>query len=146
MVIKYQNKMNLKKITFRYLFILSLLVSATTTQVKGDVPEGLINALKSANAKELAKYFNTTIELVIGEKEGIYSKPQAEQILKDFFAKNPLTRDSFRLLHEVGKESSRYAIGNLHTTKGVYRISFLIKTVNNTPLIDQLRIEEEDNG
>lgn len=138
--------MNLKKITFRYLFVLTLFVSSTTQQVSGDVPEGLVNALKTGNAKELAKYFNTTIELVIGEKEGIYSKAQAEQILKDFFTKNPLTRDTFRLLHEVGKESSRYAIGNLHTTKGVYRMSFLIKTVNNTPLIDQLRIEAEDNG
>ncbi|NJK98709.1 MAG: DUF4783 domain-containing protein [Bacteroidales bacterium] len=55
-----------------------------------------------------------------------------------------MSKDTFRLLHEVGKESSRYAIGNLYTTKGVYRISFLIKTVNNVPLIDQLRIEEEN--
>ena len=145
MVIKYQNKMNLRKNIFKFLFILSLLISVTTNRAYSDVPEGLVTAIKTGNARELAKYFNTTIELVIADKEGIYSKPQAEQILKDFFIKNPLTKDSFRLLHEVGKESSRYAIGNLYTTKGVYRVSFLIKTVNNIPLIDQLRIEE-DNG
>lgn len=137
--------MNLRKNIFKFLFILSLLISVTTNRAYSDVPEGLVTAIKTGNARELAKYFNTTIELVIADKEGIYSKPQAEQILKDFFIKNPLTKDSFRLLHEVGKESSRYAIGNLYTTKGVYRVSFLIKTVNNIPLIDQLRIEE-DNG
>jgi hypothetical protein len=136
--------MNLQKITFRFLFLM-LVFYAPAINASADVPEGIVAAIKAGNARELAKYFNTTIELVIGDKEGIYSKPQAEQILKDFFTKNPLTKDSFRLLHEVGKESSRYAIGNLYTTKGVYRISFLIKTVNNVPLIDQLRIEE-DNG
>ncbi|HEX3008273.1 MAG TPA: DUF4783 domain-containing protein [Bacteroidales bacterium] len=136
--------MNLQKITFRFLFLM-LAFSAPRINASADVPEGIVAAIKTGNARELAKYFNTTIELVIADKEGIYSKPQAEQILKDFFTKNPLTKDSFRLLHEVGKESSRYAIGNLYTTKGVYRISFLIKTVNNVPLIDQLRIEE-DNG
>lgn len=136
--------MNLLKI-FRFLFFLSVLTSGTTFRAHADVPEGILIAIKSGNAKELARHFNSTIELVIGNKEGIYSKAQAEQILKDFFIKNPLTKDSFRLLHEVGKESSRYAIGNLHTTRGVYRVSFLIKTVNNIPLIDQLRIEE-DNG
>lgn len=136
--------MNLQKRISRFLIVLSLM-TATTFQAYSDVPEGLVSAIKTGNARELAKYFNTTIELVIGDKEGIYSRPQAEQILKDFFMKNPLTKDSFRLIHEVGKESSRYAIGNLYTTKGVYRVSFLIKTVNNVPLIDQLRIEV-DNG
>lgn len=126
------------------MILLPLFISSANINANKDVPEGIVLAFKSANAKELAKFFNTTIELVISDKEGIYSKPQAEQIIKDFFVKNPLTKDSFRLLHEVGKESSRYAIGNLYTTKGVYRISFLIKTVNNVPLIDQLRIEEEN--
>jgi hypothetical protein len=144
LVIKCQNKMNLQKITFRFLILLPLLFATLNLSANTEVPEGIVTAFKSGNAKELAKYFNTTIELVIADKEGIYSKPQAEQILKDFFVKNPLTKDSFRLLHEVGKESSRYAIGNLYTTKGIYRISFLIKSENNVPLIDQLRIEEEN--
>ena len=136
--------MHLRTIILKLLILLPL-IFATANKAYSNVPDGLVAAIKAGNAKELAKYFNSTIELVIADKEGIYSRPQAEQILKDFFIKNPLTRDSFRLLHEVGKESSRYAIGNLYTSKGVYRISFLIKTVNNTPLIDQLRIEE-DNG
>ncbi len=138
--------MSLHKTAFRFLLLFTLVFSNTSLPAYSDVPEGIVIAIKSGNAKELAKYFNSTIELVIADKEGIYSKPQAEQVLKDFFIKNPLTKDSFRLLHEVGKEASRYAIGNLYTTKGVYRISFLIKTVNNVPLIDQLRIEVEDNG
>lgn len=140
--INYQ-KMNLRKITFRFLLLLCVLTS-TSMLVRSEVPEGIVTAFKAGNAKDLAKYFNNTIELVIFDKEGIYSKPQAEQILKDFFAKNPLTKDGFRLIHEVGKEASKYAIGNLYTSKGVYRISFLIKIVNNAPLIDQLRIEEQN--
>lgn len=124
--------------------VLTTIFFSSYLPVRCEVPEGIVTAIKTGNVKELAKYFNTTIELVIFDKEGIYSKAQAEQILKDFFIKNPLTKDTFRLLHEVGKESSRYAIGNLYTTKGIYRISFLIKTVKNVPIIDQLRIEEEN--
>lgn len=110
------------------------------------IPEGIYSALKVGNSKELAKYFNGNIELVILDKEGVYSKPQAELILKDFFAKNELlSPNGFMKMHEGGKESSKYIIGTLFTAKGRYRVYFLVKNINNSVAIHQLRIEDDNN-
>src|SRR5271157_1458555 len=105
--------------------ILTCLIMLSFQQ--SSLPEGLFNAIRSGNAKELSNYFNSNIELIILEKEGVYSKLQAEQIIKEFFYKNLPTR--FVKNHEGGKEDSKYGIGTLNTSTGQYRISFfLMKT------------------
>lgn len=105
------------------------------------VPEVIINAIKTGNAKELAKYFNQNIELVILAEENVYSKTQAELILKDFFSKN--TPTEFTILHQGGKEGAQYAIGSVKTSTGNFRIYFLLKFKNDQPYIHQLKIEKE---
>lgn len=135
--------MNLKGI-IKPIFLVAFFWIATAQYMKADVPKGIVLAFNAGNAKELAKYFNSTIELVIDDKEGVYSKLQAEQIVKDFFMKNTPASEGLILLHEGGKEASKYAIGNFYTKNGVYRVSFLIKTVDNVPTIHQLRIEENN--
>jgi hypothetical protein len=132
--------------TFKNIFLILLvqvlsIVPALPMQ-SGAIPEGIILAFKAGNAEELAKHFNNNIELIILEKEDVYSKNQAEQILRKFFTDhNPA---SFNIIHEGGKETSRYAIGSLSTSSGNFRVSFLIKNQDGTPLIHQLRIEKED--
>ena len=127
------------------LHFISLLVSITLffgfshTIIAQDLPEGISAAFKTGNAKELSKYFNTNVDLTLLEKQDIYSKSQAELILKDFFSKNQPS--GFTVLHQGGKEGSKYVIGNLVTSKGTYRISLLLKNQNNTQVIQQLRIE-----
>ena len=74
--------------------------------------------------------------------DDIYSKNQAELIIRDFFKKHPPT--GFDILHKGGKVSSRYAIGNLSTSNGKFRITILIKIKEDISLINQLRIEKED--
>lgn len=113
-----------------------------TPITSGPIPEGIILAFKAGNATELAKHFNTSIELVILENEDVYSKTQAEQILRNFFANH--RPESFKIIFEGGKETSRYAIGSLLTSSGNFRIYFLIKNQDGTPLIHQLRIETEN--
>ena len=119
-------------------FMLSL------TAFCGDIPNEIIAAFKAGDASSLAKYFNSTIELTINNKEEIYSKTQAEIILKDFFAKNHPV--SFSILHQGGKESSKYAIGSLKTNNQEYRITFLLKSVNSKVFIHQLRIESSNGS
>ncbi len=107
-----------------------------------DIPPKIFDAMKVGNAIELSKHFNSSVELVILDKEDVYSKQQAEQILKSFFDKNK--SKSFTLLHQGGKEGAQYAIGNLETVSGkIYRVYFLVKESGGKPLIHQMRIEEE---
>ncbi len=68
------------------LLLLLLLISPYIfSQNQGEIPNGISQALKTGNSKELVKYFNDNVEMVILDEEGIYSKTQAEMILKDFF-------------------------------------------------------------
>jgi hypothetical protein len=106
-----------------------------------DIPPQVINAFATGNAAVLAQSFNNTIELTLFDKEEIYSKIQAEMILRDFFSKHKPTQ--FKIIHQGGKENSKYAIGNLICGAESFRITFLLKSENNNTFIHQLRIEND---
>jgi len=131
----------------RYTLLILFSVSAFLLSFEMDctpsVPDEIYSALRTGNARELAQYFNSNVELVILEKEEVYSKTQAEQVLKDFFSKHFPT--GYTKLHEGGKDASRYVIGKLSTTRGQYRIYFLMKTINGQFAIHQFRIENDNN-
>jgi hypothetical protein len=123
------------------LVVLSRLPVAAQDQAK--IPEGIAIAFKAGNAAELSKYMNSTIELLLLDKEDFYKKNVAETILKDFFTEY-LTKD-FTIRHQGAKNDAQYAIGNLKTEKGDFRVYFLLKKVDQELLIHQIRIET-DNG
>ena len=132
----------------RFKIFLTLLLLILPMQViinaseSDEIPSAIVDALKSGNVAQLSKYFNTSIELAIPDQEDIYSSQQAELIIKDFFAKH--VPNNFVILHKGGKEGSQYAIGNLTTSTGNYRVTMLIKLKDNKPYIHQLRFEEEN--
>jgi hypothetical protein len=129
-------------------FIISLVFIISVAPVQGDspeeqpgdIPQAVTDALRTGNTAVLSGYFNSSIELAILDQEDIYSKQQAELILKDFFAKH--VPSGFVILHKGGKEGSQYAIGNLTTSSGNFRVTLLIKQKENKPYIHQLRFEE----
>ena len=123
------------------LIALSSLTARAQDQAK--IPEGISIAIKAGNAAELSKYMNSTIELLLLDKEDFYKKNVAETILKDFFAEYQ-TKD-FTIRHQGAKNDAQYAIGNLKTEKGDFRVYFLLKKVDHELLIHQIRIES-DNG
>lgn len=107
-----------------------------------DISEKVSNAIRAGNAKELSQFFKENVDLAIGENEEVYSSSQAELILKDFFSKNiPKT---FTIVHQgMSKLGLQYAIGNLVTSNGSFRVSFYIKKSLHGPFIQQLRIDAE---
>ena len=53
-----------------------------------EMNEDIASAFRSGEAKQVSKFFGTNIDLVLLDKEDVYSKSQAELILKEFFSKN----------------------------------------------------------
>lgn len=123
------------------LWLVLCLFISIQTGFSSEIPEQIISSFNSGDAAKLSRYFNQTIELTFFEKEEIYSRTQAEIILRDFFSKNPPKQ--FKILHEGGKDSSKYAIGQYISNSKIYRITFLLKTINSNVFIHQLRIENE---
>ncbi len=121
-------------------FTVSAILASAQEQAK--IPAGISIAFKAGNAAELSKYMNTTVELLLLDKEDFYKKNVAEIILKDFF-RDYRTKD-FIIRHQGAKNEAQYAIGNLTTEKGNFRVYFLLKKVDQELLIHQIRIEPDD--
>lgn len=110
--------------------------------VYAEVIADINGGLKTGNFKVVAGFFNPTVELNLPGNEGLYSKAQAELLLKDFFSKN--TPKTFVSKHDgVAQDGSKYSIGSLETSAGNYRTYFYLKNINGTFFIKELRIERE---
>ncbi|MEP7168090.1 MAG: DUF4783 domain-containing protein [Bacteroidota bacterium] len=120
-----------------------LVLISVSLFAKVDIFDNISSAIRTGNAKQLAGFFNANVDLTILNQEEVYSKAQAEQIVKDFFSKN--TPKSFMIIHNgLSKEGSKYAIGNLVTVQGVnYRTYMYIKQSGGTEYIQELRFEKE---
>ncbi len=122
---------------------LILIVSILSLAFAVDIIDGIATAIRSGNPKNISKYFIENIDLKVIEQEDVYSKQQAEMILKDFFSKHPVK--SYTVAHKSEpKGGSQYVIGTLETENGKFRVYFLIKTSGSTTLIQQFRIETEN--
>lgn len=121
------------------------LAFVTLTAINQDqtkIPAGISIAIKSGNAAELSKYMNSTVELLLLEKEDFYKKVVAETILKDFF--NEYHAKDFVIRHQGARNDAQYAIGNLETEKGSFRVYILLKKVDQELLIHIIRIEADN--
>ena len=132
--------MNLKNLAS--ILVLVFLCFNIQGQDQQRIPPGISIAIKAGNAAEMAKYMNSTVELLLLEKEDFYKKNMAEAILKDFF--NTYQTKDFIIRHQGAKNEAQYAIGNLKTDKGDFRVYFLLKKVDQELLIHTIRIESED--
>ena len=137
----------MKTITFTrvLLVVFSLSLLSFELEQPFTVPDEIYSAIRAGNSKVLAKYFNSNVELVILDKEGVYSRTQAEYIIREFFNKNIPTNLIKRHEGKSGKEASKYVICTLSTSKGQYRVYFVMKNSNGEFTIHQFRIENDNN-
>lgn len=128
---------------FRFLITLMLIFSTFNSKAYADIFEDLANIIRSGDARQISRYFGSNIDLTILSVEEVYSKAQAEQVLKDFFAKNPAK--SFTIIHKgLSKEGSKYAIGSYVSAQGItYRTYLFVKNVGGHEVIQELRFEKD---
>ena len=130
----------MKKLNF-YKYLLIVLIATLSMSFKGET-DSINAAFKNGDVSVLTLNMNETVELVILEKENIYSKTQAEQILKRFFSNHKPV--GFEVLHNGGSKNSQYYIGSLKTEKGTFRVYYLLKNKDGKSRIFQLRIENDE--
>ncbi|MBP6392668.1 MAG: DUF4783 domain-containing protein [Flavobacteriales bacterium] len=120
-----------------FLFLLLALPSLAQDPVKDEV----VAALRAGNSKELARHFIPNVDLTVAGTGDVYSKAQAEQILRRFFDENPPV--DMVIEHKgASKFGDQYYIGILRTRTGYFRVTFFLKKVTDVLQVKQLRIEE----
>lgn len=109
------------------MFILSILLSfflhfgAADVVSQADSIETIFAALDRGSSSDLAEYFDSSIQLNVNGQQGNYSKNQAEQVLKEFFKKNPPTSFSVVYKSENSTSLSSY-VGDYQSNGGSYKV------------------------
>ena len=141
-VVKKANLLKMRLIRAKVFFVLILTFSGLTVLAQGDALKAIQSSVKASNSTDLVEHFGSTIELTIDGKEGTYSKAQAEQIIKSFFAKNKAR--SFEVKHSGSSSmGKKYEIGTYKTASKTFRTYVLISQKAGKYVIHQLRFEEE---
>ncbi len=120
-------------------FFLLLFINTGFVYTQVGISDNIVSAIGKGDAESLAKYFNSNVELTILNKEDIYSKAQAKQIIKEFFLKN--NPKTFTILHEGNSSGAKFTLGRLETLSGTYRIYLLMKFDNRSVYINQFKIK-----
>lgn len=126
----------------RRVLLVLLLSSPLAVLSNFDIIDSIATAIRNGNSKEVARFFDSNVEITIVDKESVYSKVQAEMVLRDFFAKNP--GRSFDLIHKgTSGEGSAYGIGTLKTPNQSFRVYYFVKQKNGNSFIQEMRFEKQ---
>lgn len=115
------------------------------TQAQNEAFTGAKMALKTGNSRDLARHFNSNIELIV-ESENVefdkVSNTQAELILKNFFQKNPAK--DFNYVHQGSSpEGAQYSTGTYQAQNGKYLVYIVLKQFGGKYLIDRIDFRKE---
>ncbi len=105
--------------------------------------DAITAALGSGNVETLSKYFADNVQISIQDKEKLYSKTEAVEAVRTFFA--GAKPQSFSEVHKgTSRESSdQYCIGNLMAASGTYRVYLYLKVNGTTVTIQEIRLDKE---
>lgn len=108
-----------------------------------DTVDNVAQLIGKGSAHEIAKLFPAEVEIgVPGTEQDTYPKANAEGMLEKFFAQNKPTGS--KILHKINNGGSfQYGVVILTTAKGLYRVSFNLKSENNTVRVVKLLIEPD---
>ncbi|TAF33755.1 MAG: DUF4783 domain-containing protein [Cytophagales bacterium] len=135
-----------------YLYLLTLLgfalvsplnIQAQNTLTDKEVLQNVKTALQVGSAKELARYFKTSLEVSLLNETKSLSKSEAESLMKTFFEK--YKPKGFQYAHQgEAKSGILYSMGKYDyiktNTKGHLLVYIQLKKIKDAYLIESLNI------
>jgi uncharacterized protein DUF4783 len=105
--------------------------------------EDMVNAIKNDRVTDLFKYFDNFVPLTINNAQSVYSRNQAEVVLKDFFDKN-IAKEFDVTDNGSPDNTSKFIIGSLTTTNSFkYNVYILIKLKDGNYILQDFRLNKE---
>ncbi|MDP3929377.1 MAG: DUF4783 domain-containing protein [Bacteroidia bacterium] len=124
---------------YLYLFIA---IQFITINAMADSFDDMMMAMKNAQTTGITKFFSNSVELTLLENEGIYSKQQSEQMLKNFFAQHP--PKNVNIQHKGSSaQGAKYAIITYEASNGRFRTYIFMKDNGQGLQVNEFRIERE---
>lgn len=107
-----------------------------------DIFAPMKDAIKTGNAKEVTKFFNTSVDMDLEGEASTYSKAQAEFVLRDFFKKHPST--DFSIVHTgSSKGGLQFAIGRYNSNSENFDVVIRVKEVAGAYLIHEINFVKQ---
>ena len=126
----------------RLVYTLIIFLGSLVATAQADITPRISDAFKHGDAHTIAENFMLIMDMTILDQEGSFDNLEAEKMLSKFFAQNP--PKDFSVKHQgTSKLNDQYRIGDLVTSKGIYRITFFIKKVGTQMKIIQVKIESD---
>ena len=105
--------------------------------------EDVVNAIKNNRIEDLSKYFDNIVPVTINNNQTIYSRNQAEIVLKDFFDRN-IPKDFLIMDNGSPNASSKFIIGSILTPSGTkYNVYILMKLKDTNFYLQEIRLNKE---
>jgi len=128
---------------FKATTILLFLLSAFSFSLSAQDISGISKAIQQVDAKSIAIHFSDNVDLKIPGTDGVFSKQQAELILKSFFEEGTIA--NYELKHQgKSKNESYYLIGSLTREKQLYRTYILLKKNGEKHQILEFNVEIDE--
>lgn len=109
-------------------FLISL--NQSHNSIKSTDLEEMAFSFKNGSSKELSNYFGSRVEINISGSSGLYSKNQAEQVMRDFFRKYP--PQNFVIVNRSGGNTEiTSSIGNYFSTDTKFKVFIKVKSEND---------------
>ncbi len=113
----------------------AILWAQTTEQSLSQIEQGL----RKGEVALLLPYLHDPVEIAISGKAKMYSRTQAEYVLRDFFKAHP--PKGFTFMHRGRSESVLYAIGAYHAQSEQWDVSIFGRVERGRYQVEQLRFE-----
>lgn len=127
----------------RTLFLTAFLICISTFYASGqEIFAPMKDAIKTGNAKEVIKFFNANVDMNLDGEVAMYSKAQAEFVLRDFFKKHPSS--DFSIVHTgSSKGGLQFAIGRYTSNSDTFDVVIRVKEVSGTYLIHEINFVKD---
>lgn len=124
------------------LLLLATIIFSSFDSIDTLEMDDVLIALKSGNASQLSKYFDTRVDIGLPDKSDNYSRTQGEMVMKDFFGNNVVR--NFDLKYKSEKGGTNYCVGTLQTKTGNYRTTLFMKQKGDKQYLQDINFQRAD--
>jgi len=124
------------------IFLLTVSSLAVQAQFAKNPMKEVVSSFKLNHLQDISRYMDDYISVTLNNNQSLYSKNQAEIIIKDFFDKNAASE--FSVINDGSEEkNTKFALLSFESNREKYSLYILLKEKDNSYIIQEIRINPE---